>query len=45
MSLVVLRKEKKMKWITPLWRDPIGWSDWVAKTKLRVLVWTLTGKL
>ena len=30
-----------MKWITPLWSDPIGWSDWVAKTKLRVFIWTL----
>ena len=30
-----------MKWITPLWRDPIGWSDWIAKTKLRVIIWTL----
>ncbi len=30
-----------MKWITPLWSDPIGWSDWVAKTKLRVIIWTL----
>jgi hypothetical protein len=30
-----------MKLITPLWSDPIGWSDWVAKTKLRILIWTL----
>lgn len=30
-----------MKWITPLWSDPIGWSEWVAKTRLRVFIWTL----
>ncbi|MEI9478008.1 MAG: hypothetical protein WCO26_15720 [Deltaproteobacteria bacterium] len=30
-----------MKWITPLWSDPVGWSEWVAKTKLRVFIWTL----
>ncbi len=30
-----------MKWITPLWSDPIGWSEWVAKTKVHVLIWTL----
>jgi len=29
-----------MKW-TPLWSDPIGWSEKVAKTKCRVLIWTL----
>ena len=28
-----------MKLITPLWSDPVGWADQVAKTKLRVLVW------
>jgi hypothetical protein len=30
-----------MKWITPLWSDPVGWSEKVAKTKLRVFMWTL----
>ncbi len=29
-----------MKW-TPLWSDPVGWSEKLAKTKLRVLIWTL----
>lgn len=28
-----------MKLITPLWSDPIGWADWIAKTKVRVVVW------
>ena len=31
-----------MKWITPLWRDPIGWSEKIAKTKLRVFLGMLT---
>ena len=30
-----------MNTITPLWSDPVGWSHQVAKTKLRVVVWTL----
>ena len=30
-----------MKWITPIWSDPVGWSDWVAKTKWRVFIWVL----
>ncbi len=30
-----------MKWMNPLWRDPVGWSEKAAKTKLRVLVLTL----
>lgn len=30
-----------MKWITPIWSDPVGWSEWVAKTKLRVFIWVL----
>jgi hypothetical protein len=30
-----------MKWITPLWSNPVGWSEQVAKTKLRVFLWTL----
>jgi hypothetical protein len=30
-----------MKLITPLWSDPVGWSEQVAKTRLRVLIWTL----
>ena len=30
-----------MKWITPLGSDPVGWSEKVAKTKLRVLIWSL----
>src|SRR5690348_640239 len=29
-----------MKLITPLWSDPLGWADQVAKTKLRVFLWT-----
>jgi len=29
-----------MKLITPLWSDPVGWSEQVAKTRLRVLIWT-----
>ncbi len=28
-----------MKWITPIWSDPVGWSEWVAKTKWRVFIW------
>ena len=27
-----------MKWITPLWSNPIGWSEKIAKTELRVLI-------
>ena len=30
-----------MKLITPLWSDPVGWSEKVAKTKLRVFIWAL----
>jgi hypothetical protein len=30
-----------MKWITPLWSDPVGWSEWVAKTKCRVFIWVI----
>jgi hypothetical protein len=30
-----------MKWIKPLGGDPVGWSEKVAKTKMRVLSWTL----
>jgi len=30
-----------MKWITPIWSDPVGWSEWVAKTKWRVFIWVL----
>jgi uncharacterized BrkB/YihY/UPF0761 family membrane protein len=29
-----------MKW-TPLWSDPVGWSEKVAKTKCRVFIWAL----
>jgi len=29
-----------MKLIVPLWRDPVGWAEQVAKTRLRVLIWT-----
>jgi len=29
-----------MKLITPLWSDPVGWAEGVAKTRLRVFVWT-----
>ena len=28
-----------MKLFTPLWRDPVGWAEQVAKTKLRVVLW------
>ena len=27
-----------MKLWTPLWSDPIGWSNWFAKTKIHVLL-------
>ena len=27
-----------MKWITPLWSDPVGWSEKVVKTDLRVFI-------
>jgi hypothetical protein len=27
-----------MKWITPLWSDPIGWSEAAAKTRLRMFI-------
>jgi hypothetical protein len=30
-----------MKWITPIWSDPVGWSEWIAKTKWRVFIWVL----
>lgn len=30
-----------MKLIKPLWSDPVGWAEQVAKTKLRVFVWIL----
>jgi hypothetical protein len=30
-----------MKLITPLWSDPVGWAEQVAKTKLRVFLWVL----
>jgi hypothetical protein len=30
-----------MKSFTPLWSDPIGWAEQVAKTKLRVVLWIL----
>jgi hypothetical protein len=30
-----------MKLITPLWSDPVGWAEQVAKTKLRVALWIL----
>lgn len=30
-----------MKLFTPLWKDPVGWSEQVAKTKLRVFLWIL----
>jgi hypothetical protein len=29
-----------MKLITPLWSDPVGWAEQVAKTRLRVFIWT-----
>jgi hypothetical protein len=38
---MVRRKINIMKLITPLWSDPVGWAEQVAKTKLRVLIWTL----
>jgi hypothetical protein len=30
-----------MKLITPIWSDPIGWSEQVAKTPLRVVSWII----
>ncbi|HLX72958.1 MAG TPA: hypothetical protein VKV04_25315 [Verrucomicrobiae bacterium] len=30
-----------MKLIKPLWSDPVGWVEQVAKTKLRVFLWIL----
>ena len=27
--------------ITPLWKDPVGWAEQAAKTKMRVLIFTL----
>jgi hypothetical protein len=30
-----------MKLISTLWRDPVGWAEQVAKTKLRVFSWIL----
>lgn len=30
-----------MKIIKPLWSDPVGWAEQVAKTKLRVFLWVL----
>lgn len=30
-----------MKWITPLHSDPVGWSDSMAKTRLRIVIYTL----
>ena len=30
-----------MKWMTPIWSNPIGWSEWMAKTRLRVFIGTL----
>jgi hypothetical protein len=30
-----------MKLFTPLWSDPVGWAEQVAKTKLRVVLWIL----
>ena len=32
---------EKMKLMTPIWSDPIGWSEWIAKTKVRAAVWVL----
>jgi hypothetical protein len=34
-----------MKLIAPLWSDPAGWAEGVAKTKLRVIVWTIVHAL
>jgi hypothetical protein len=28
-----------MKLITPLWSDPVGWAEGMAKTKLRLCLW------
>lgn len=30
-----------MKWITPIWSDPVGWSEAVAKTPLRIVSWVI----
>jgi uncharacterized membrane protein YcjF (UPF0283 family) len=36
-----VRRLIAMKWITPIWSDPVGWSEKVAKTKFRVCLWTV----
>lgn len=38
LSLFTCCESEEMNWYTPLWRDPVGWADMVAKTKLRVVV-------
>ena len=30
-----------MKAIAPLWKDPVGWTEWLAKTKIQTLISTL----
>jgi len=30
-----------MKLFTSLWKDPVGWSEWLARTKFHVFAWTL----
>jgi len=27
-----------MKWTTPIWSDPVGWSEKVAKTRFRIFI-------
>lgn len=41
VRLGVVHIVKKRKWITPIWRDPIGWSKWVGRTKWHVFAWSM----
>src|ERR1019366_3128125 len=41
MPSFFVRRLIAMKWITPIWSDPVGWSEKVAKTKFRVCLWTV----
>ena len=31
----------QMRIYTPIWKDPVGWAEKAAKSKLRVIVWIL----
>jgi hypothetical protein len=41
VRLDVVHIMKKRKWITPIWRDPIGWSKWIGRTKWHVFGWSM----